>query len=98
MYEMNIPIVMIANQLHDSGEITDEEFLSRLQEAEKYLREAAEMLLYEPPNSPEGGLARVALQDLKDLRQYIQSVRSVDKVKPKAGGHKHNRTGTKKKK
>jgi hypothetical protein len=37
-----------------------------------YLREAVAQLLYEPTNSAEGQLGKVAIQDLKRLRYTIQ--------------------------
>lgn len=49
-----------------------QDLLKRLKEAEGYLREAVAQLLYEPTNSVEGQLGKVAIQDLKRLRYTIQ--------------------------
>lgn len=53
---------------------SSKDLLVRFREAEVSLREAVTQLLYEPTHSPEGQLARIAMQDLKRLRCNIQHV------------------------
>jgi hypothetical protein len=62
---------MLAIRDMEAGD-TSGDLLTRLQEAEASLREAVTQLLYEPTNSPEGHLARIAMQELKRLRSNIQ--------------------------
>ncbi|KAJ9581777.1 hypothetical protein L9F63_003846 [Diploptera punctata] len=102
LYELQDPIVMLANKDFEGGEITVRDLLSKLREAEGYLREAISQLIYEPMNSPEGHLARVAMQDLKNLRYSIQhaeklvsetetrksSTGSIGSAKKRGGGRK----------
>jgi hypothetical protein len=64
---------MLAIRDMEAGD-TSKDLLLRLREAEELLREAVTQLLYEPTNSPEGQLARIAMQDLKRLRCNIQRV------------------------
>jgi len=66
---------MLAQREHDSGEISNEDLLKRLESADATLREAVAMLLYEPQNSPEGKLLRLAMDELRALRENISDVR-----------------------
>lgn len=66
---------MLANREFDSGEITSEELEKRLEAADATLREAVSMLLYEPANSPEGKLLRLAMDELRSLRENISDVK-----------------------
>jgi hypothetical protein len=67
---------MLAIRDMEAGD-TSKDLLLRLREAEASLREAVTQLLYEPTNSPEGRLARIAMQDLKMLRCNIQRVETL---------------------
>jgi hypothetical protein len=69
---------------------TSRNLLVRLREAESYLREAVTQLLYEPTHSPEGQLARIAMQDLKRLRSIIQRV----EIMTTENGRDHRRSST----
>lgn len=73
LYELQDPIVKLAIRDMEVGD-TSKDLLIRLREAEGSLREAVTQLLYEPAHSPEGQLARIAMQDLKRLRCNIQRV------------------------
>lgn len=75
LYELHVPLVMLATREFDSGEITSEELLTRLEAADSTLREAVSMLLYEPANSPEGKLLRLAMDELRALRENIVDVK-----------------------
>lgn len=73
LYELQDPVVKLAIRDMEAGEAS-KDLLLRLREAEGSLREAVTQLLYEPTHSPEGQLARIAMQDLKRLRCNIQRV------------------------
>lgn len=102
LYELQDPIVMLANREFEGGDATAKDLLFKLRKAEGYLREAVSQLLYEPMHSPEGQLARVAMQDLKNLRYSIQhaeklvseiesrksSTGSIGSTKKRSGGRK----------
>lgn len=77
MYEIHLPIVIIANKDYASREITSEELAERLEEAENYLKKSLSMLLIEPASTPEGILAKRALKEYKSLRLNLDDVRSL---------------------
>ncbi|XP_054258532.1 SET domain-containing protein SmydA-8-like [Macrosteles quadrilineatus] len=60
LYELHIGLVTM------SQEFGEHEWL---QEAQDVLKEAVSLLLYEPSKSPEGELAKQAIQELKTLKQ-----------------------------
>lgn len=91
MYELHTPKVMLANREYDSGEITSEELLNRLMECENLLKDAISMLLYEPSNSPEGKLLRVAIDELRVLRENIQDVKMLNEDENTEEGRKGNK-------
>ena len=98
LYELQDPLVMLANREFESGDATATDLLSRLREAEGYLREAVTQLLYEPMHSPEGQLARVAMQDLKNLRCSIQHAEKlVSETETRTSSTKKRSGGRKKK-
>lgn len=68
---MHLPLVLLANRAYAAREISPMEMSSQLREAGTHLRKALAMLLLEPINSPEGHLAKRALQELKMLNQNI---------------------------
>ncbi|XP_019771517.2 SET domain-containing protein SmydA-8 isoform X3 [Dendroctonus ponderosae] len=74
MYELQSAIVDISNKQYRDKEIGDEELISELQTAEKILKDSVKYLLYEPPKSPEGRMAQMGLNELKMLRNSIQSI------------------------
>lgn len=67
---------MLANREFDSGEISSDELEKRLEVADATLREAVSMLLYEPANSPEGKLLRLAMDELRSLRENMVDLKS----------------------
>jgi hypothetical protein len=71
---------------------TSKDLLVRLREAEAFLREAVTHLLYEPTRSPEGQLARIAMQDLKRLRCNIQRVEMM--ITENRSDHRRSSTAT----
>jgi len=73
LYELHSSLVSVSNIQY---EVTKNStlLLSKLQEAESYLKEAAKILSAEPSNSPYGELANNAKQSMADLAQYIQTL------------------------
>jgi hypothetical protein len=89
LYELQDPIVKLAIRDMEAGD-TSKDLLIRLREAEASLREAVTQLLYEPTHTPEGQLARIAMQDLKRLRCNIQRV----EIMITENGRDHRRSST----
>lgn len=77
LYEMHLPMVTLANREYNLQKSTLNELLSKLEEAKVCLKKSLSMLLIEPPMSPEGILARDALQQMKNLNQKIMDVNSM---------------------
>ncbi|CAG5095368.1 Similar to SmydA-8: SET domain-containing protein SmydA-8 [Cotesia congregata] len=77
LYEIHLPIIIIANKDYALREITSEDLAKRLEEAENYLKRSLSMLLIEPASTPEGVLAKRALQEYKALKQNLDDVRSL---------------------
>lgn len=88
MYELQSAIVDISNKQYRDKEIGDEELISELQTAEKILKDSVKYLLYEPPKSPEGRMAQMGLNELKMLRNSIQSIQKDLLVGKELGGQK----------
>lgn len=88
---MHIPMVMSANRAYDNGEITPEQLLEILLEAENYLKESVSILLYEPNESPEGRLRAKAMQELKFLRNSINSVNKIIENKKESINKRRNK-------
>lgn len=53
-------------------ELTEEELQSYLKKCESMFKESIRMLLYEPPQTPEGELMKSMMGQLKDLKNDIQ--------------------------
>lgn len=70
-------MVILANREYDSGEISAEELLRRLSQAEEALKKAVSYLLYEPSASPEGRLTSRAMNELKLLRKNSSNVEQI---------------------
>ena len=73
---MHFPVAILANRAYVAHEISSEDVLLELGKAQSLLTRAFKMLLLEPATTPEGMLAKRALQELKILNQNIDDVRS----------------------
>ncbi|XP_033338618.2 SET domain-containing protein SmydA-8 [Megalopta genalis] len=80
LYEMHLPLVLLANRAYAAREISLAELSSRLEEAGSLLKRSLRMLLLEPIETPEGKLAKRALQELKALNQNIADVKTITTV------------------
>jgi hypothetical protein len=80
LYELHVPLVCLANKKYDNGRRNKDpdQLIHELKEAEIYLKEAVQILIHEPINTPESRIARAAMADLKQLREYI---REMEKLK-----------------
>lgn len=74
---MHFPVAILANRAYAAHEISSQDLLSKLEEAEGLLKQSLKMLLLEPATTPEGMLAKRALQELKILIQNIEDVKSL---------------------
>ena len=79
LYELHVPLVCLANKKYENGRTTQpDQLIVDLKEAEIYLKEAVQILIHEPVTTPESSIARAAMADLKQLREYI---RHMEKLK-----------------
>lgn len=77
LYEMHLPMIILANQFYSAREISSAQLVCRLEEARVLLKKALTMLLLEPAMTPEGKLAKRALEELRTLNQNISDVKSL---------------------
>ncbi|XP_015438621.1 PREDICTED: protein msta, isoform A-like [Dufourea novaeangliae] len=77
LYEMHLPLVLLANRAYAGREISSMELTSRLEKAGSLLKKSLRTLLLEPTDTPEGKLAKRALQELKALNQNIADVKTI---------------------
>lgn len=83
LYEMHLPMIILANQFYSAHEISSAQLVCRLEEARILLKKALTMLLLEPATTPEGKLAKRALEELRTLNQNINDVKSLPLEEPK---------------
>ncbi|XP_076662818.1 uncharacterized protein LOC143366016 isoform X2 [Andrena cerasifolii] len=95
LYEMHLPFVLLANRAYAAREIPSAELASRLEEAGSILKRSLTMLLLEPTDTPEGKLAKRALQELKALNRNITDVKTISTIEETRA---HNKRKSQKKK
>ncbi|KAL6439687.1 hypothetical protein ACFW04_004037 [Cataglyphis niger] len=83
LYEIHLPMIILANQSYSASEISSMQLVCRLEEARDFLKKALTMLFLEPTTTPEGKLAKRALEELRTLNQNISDVKSLPPEKPK---------------
>lgn len=54
-----------------------DQLIKELKDAEIFLKEAVQILIHEPVNTPESHIARAAMADLKQLREYIREMENL---------------------
>jgi len=74
LYEFHAPLVVMASKNFENGYISAEKLIKELKNAEALLKEAVEILIYEPVDSPESLIAKAAMADLKQLREYVREM------------------------
>jgi hypothetical protein len=74
LYELHAPVMLFARSQWHYKEIDEKKLRMRLIEAERYLREAVDILKFEHPSSPEGMIAVVSEESLQKLRESIASL------------------------
>lgn len=77
LYELHLPTAILANRAYAAREILAKELLSRLELAQSHLKAALALLLLEPADTPEGLLARRALQEMKLLGRSVEDARAL---------------------
>ncbi|EFN79379.1 SET domain-containing protein SmydA-8 [Harpegnathos saltator] len=77
LYEMHLPMIILANRSYSAREISSTQLACQLEEARDLLKKALTMLLLEPATTPEGKLAKRALEELRTLNQNIGDVKSL---------------------
>ncbi|XP_012537740.1 SET domain-containing protein SmydA-8 [Monomorium pharaonis] len=84
LYEMHLPVIILANRSYSAREISSTQLACQLEEARNLLKKALTMLLLEPPTTPEGKLVKRALEELRTLNQNISDVKSLPSEESKA--------------
>ncbi|XP_055386362.1 SET domain-containing protein SmydA-8 isoform X2 [Condylostylus longicornis] len=74
LYELHIPVVLLAKTYFCEKKISIDEFKNKLQEAVGYLYECHNILQNEDPISHEGSLSRISQQALKELRESLEEL------------------------
>ncbi|XP_058795741.1 SET domain-containing protein SmydA-8-like isoform X2 [Phymastichus coffea] len=77
LYEMHLPIAILAKRGYTSRQLSAQELLSQLEDSHSCLKRSLTMLLLEPINTPEGQLAKRALQDLKIVAQSVADAKAL---------------------
>ncbi|XP_073846739.1 SET domain-containing protein SmydA-8-like [Musca autumnalis] len=72
LYEMAIASAELYRLRFGEDEITAEELQEYLRKCEAMYKESMRLLLYEPPETPEGQLVKSIINELRDLRSDIQ--------------------------
>lgn len=90
LYEIHLPLALLANREYNAREISPAELVKRLEEAGGFLKKSLTMLLLEPVNTPEGKLAKRALQELKSLNENIADVKSLIKTETSSSNSKRS--------
>ncbi|XP_061391829.1 SET domain-containing protein SmydA-8-like [Musca vetustissima] len=83
LYEMAIASAELYRLKFGEDEINAEELQEYLRKCEAMYRESMRLLLYEPPETPEGQLVKSIINELRDLRSDIQLL---DNPLPDQGG------------
>lgn len=74
LYEIHAPLLNCAKSQYRVGVLKEEALRGKLEEAARYLEEAAAILRLEDPNSLEGMLGRMSEESLVQLRASIESL------------------------
>lgn len=85
---MHLPMIILANRSYSAREISSEQLACQLEKAKDLLKEALTVLLLEPPSTPEGKLAKKALEELRTLNQNINDTRSLPPEEPRQHARK----------
>lgn len=74
LYELHAPLLFIAKTQWNAGVIDEAALKSKMIEASEILKQAAEILCLEPPETPEGQIGVVAQQSLVQLEESINDL------------------------
>jgi len=77
LYEMHLPMIILANLSYSARKISSAQLACQLEKAKNLLKKALTMLLLEPASTPEGKLAKKALEELRTLNQNINDIKSL---------------------
>lgn len=92
LYEIHLPLALLANREYNAREISSGELAKRLEEAGSFLKKSLTMLLLEPVETPEGKLAKRALQELKSINENIADVKSLTKTETNSSSKKSQKS------
>ena len=74
LYELHAPLLFLAKSQWNAGVIDDAGLKSKMTEAASILKEAAEILSYELPDTMEGQIAAAAQESLIQLNESISNL------------------------
>uniref|UniRef100_A0A0K8WBW2 Protein msta, isoform A n=2 Tax=Bactrocera latifrons TaxID=174628 RepID=A0A0K8WBW2_BACLA len=72
LYEMANTLAELHRMSYDQKELQKTELVEHLKRVEMMLRESVRMLLYEPPETPEGQMTKSILKEIKDLQNDVK--------------------------
>ena len=73
MYEIHMPLIMLAKMKMEQGEISKDEAKKEFQRAILYLKMSLEILKYEPDGSFEKNIYQGAKGSLEPLESFVSS-------------------------
>ena len=79
LYDFHQPLVILASKKFENGNTNITQLIKDLRDAEAVLKEAVDILVLEPVSSPEATICRAAMNDLKQLRDYIREMEELKK-------------------
>lgn len=74
LYELHAPLLFLAKGQWNAGVIDEAGLKSKMTEAANILKEAATILILEPPETAEGQIGIVARESLVQLEQSISNL------------------------
>lgn len=79
LYDFHQPLVVLANKKFENGINNVDQLIKNLRDSEAILKEAVDILVLEPVSSPEATVCRTAMNDLRQLRNYVKEMEAVKK-------------------
>lgn len=74
LYELHAPLILLAKNLRRNGLIDKNGLKTKVQEATVVLEEAATILGFESPATPEGIIGLIAQQSLQQLKDNLDAL------------------------
>ncbi|XP_018330247.1 SET domain-containing protein SmydA-8-like [Agrilus planipennis] len=72
LYELHVPLILLAKNQYAAGEIDKDGLRKKLNEAIEVLEKSVKILSLEPPGTTEGTLGQMANQNLTQLKENLE--------------------------